>query len=179
MPNPIYPIGDSPSGPLQQDFLQQSIIRMNESTERIKICLDQLTEAQVWQKPNDNTNSIGNLILHLCGNITQYAIASLGNKKDERKRSLEFSTTGGYSKNELWQKMESTAQLATETVNNISESELLRIRNVQGFELSGLGIIVHVVEHYSYHTGQIALLTKLLTNKDLRFYGNMDLEITT
>ena len=164
---------------LQQDFIQQSIIRMNESTERIKICLDKLSEDQVWHKPNENTNTIGNLILHLCGNITQYAIASLSSKKDERKRSLEFSTTGGYNKNELWQKMESTALLATDTIKNISESELLRVRNVQGFELSGVGIIVHVVEHYSYHTGQIALLTKLLINKDLRFYGDMDLEITT
>ena len=161
----------------QSEFIQQSILRMTESSERIKICLDQITEQQVWQKPNSQTNSIGNLILHLCGNITQYAIASLGNKEDHRERDLEFSTTDGFSKDELWKKIKATANLAIDTINKTPQSELLRTRNVQGFELTGIGIIIHVVEHYSYHTGQIALWTKLLVDKDLGFYADMDLNI--
>lgn len=163
---------------LHQEFVQQSIIRMNESTERIKICLAQITEEQLWQQPNKESNSIGNLILHLCGNITQYAIASLGNQLDNRERNLEFSTKGGWSKKELWQKMSETASQATQTIQSTSETELLRSRSVQGFDLTGLGIILHVVEHYSYHTGQIALWTKLLVEKDLGFYADMDLDIT-
>jgi len=80
---------------LTQEIIAQSIFRMQENPPRIKNCLERLSETEVWQKPNEASNSIGNLILHLCGNITQYIIASLGNTEDQRTRDLEFSTTGG------------------------------------------------------------------------------------
>ena len=57
------------------------------------------------------------------------------------------------------------------------DDEMMRVRNVQGFTYTGMANIIHTIEHYSYHTGQIAFLTKLLKNKDLGFYGNMDLNI--
>jgi len=159
------------------EFRNQSVIRLNENTPRIEKCLALLTEAQVWQQPNTSTNSIANLILHLCGNITQYVISSLGQQPDIRQRSLEFSTTEGYDKAALLRKLQSTVAQASQVIEACSEEELLRLRNVQGFELTGIGIIIHVVEHYSYHTGQIALWTKLLRDQDLGFYAGMDLEV--
>ncbi|WP_258100333.1 DinB family protein [Marinoscillum pacificum] len=160
-----------------QEFKNQCIYQMELNPPRIKKCFDQLSEEDVWKKPNESLNSIGNLVLHLCGNIRQYAISSLGQSPDVRSRSEEFSTTGGLSKLELIQKLEETVSEAVHTIKNVSEEELMRNRMVQGFNYSGIGIIIHVTEHFSYHTGQIAFRTKQLKNKDLGFYADRDLEI--
>ena len=157
------------------EIIAQAIYRLEENTPRIEKCLNQLSEKEVWLKPNNASNSVGNLILHLCGNITQYIISSLGKQEDTRDRDLEFTTSGGYNKSELLSKLNSTVKQAVDIVKNLSEDELLRVRSVQAYELSGIGIIIHVVEHYSYHTGQIAFWTKLLKDKDLGFYAGIDL----
>ncbi len=162
---------------LSVSFKGQAVFRMNESTERIEKCLKMLTVAQACKKPNESSNSIANLILHLCGNITQYILSSLAQEEDTRQRDLEFSTKWDSDIATLATKMRSTADAATAVIRKLPEEELLRKRIVQGFELDGIGIIMHVVEHYSYHTGQIALLTKLLVNKDLGFYDGMDLNV--
>ena len=161
----------------QKEFVAQAIYRMEESLRMVKICMQQLSEDSIWKKPNATTNSIGNLILHLCGNITQYGIASLRKEKDERNRNEEFAATDGYTKEELIEMLESTVNAAIKTYRNLNSDEFLRKRKVQGFEFSGIGNIVHVVEHFSYHTGQIALWTKLLNNQDLGFYEGIDLTI--
>ncbi|WP_234567620.1 DinB family protein [Rhodohalobacter sp. 614A] len=160
---------------LTDEIIDHAVYRLNENTPRIKKCLDQLTEEEIWKRPNESSNSVGNLILHLCGNITQYTISSLGGKKDSRKRDMEFDTRGGYSKAELFEKLSSTVDEAVEVIKNLNEDALMKIRSVQGFEYSGVGNIIHVVEHYSYHTGQIAFWTKLLKDQDLGFYDGVDL----
>ncbi len=160
---------------IQEEFVLNANYRMDESLRMIKICLDKLSEEVIWQKPNETTNSIGNLILHLCGNITQYGIASLQGMEDNRNREEEFSILSGYSKKELFQKLVSTVEDAKKAISEVTIEELLKKRLVQGFEFSGVGNIVHVVEHFSYHTGQIALWTKILNNQDLGFYDGMNL----
>lgn len=162
---------------LTEEIIGQAIFRLNENTPRIKKCLDELTEQEVWKRPNESSNSVGNLIIHLCGNITQYIISSLGGKNDGRERVKEFETRGGYTKAELFEKLSSTVDEAIEVIKNTDEEKLLKVRSVQGFEYSGVGNIIHVVEHYSYHTGQIAFFTKLLKDKDLGFYAGVDLNI--
>src|SRR5215510_7059316 len=92
----------------KKEFIDQSIHRIDENTKRLRACLDQLDESETWKRPNENSNSIGNLILHLCGNIRQYAISSLGNIQDIRERDKEFSADGGYSQHELLDKLIST-----------------------------------------------------------------------
>lgn len=161
---------------LQQEFIEQSAYYFNENTPRILKCLDRLTHEQVWYSPNEHTNSIGNLILHLCGNITQYILSSLGGAPDERTRSLEFDKSQNLSKEDLVAMVTETATRASEVISGIATEELLRKREVQCYVMSGMAIIIHVVEHYSYHTGQIALLTKSMTDKDLGFYEGQDLE---
>lgn len=160
-----------------RELTAQIILRMAENMPRIEKCLAELTEAEVWQRPNPASNSVGNLILHLCGNITQYAIASLGGRPDARDRDAEFAADGGWSKAELLEKLTRTVDEAVETIRQASRDDLMRVRSVQGFDMSGIGIIVHVCEHYSYHTGQIAFWTKILKNKDLGFYTGLDLTV--
>ncbi len=162
---------------LNQEFREQAIFRMEENTPRVARCLDLLAAEQVWQRPNASSNSIGNLILHLCGNIDQYIYASLGGHPDTRTREVEFSATEGWSKEELLEKLGTTVSRATGIISTISQAELERVRPVQGFDLSGVGIVIHVVEHYSYHTGQIAFWTKLLKDEDLGFYAGIDLNV--
>lgn len=160
------------------EFKDQIVFRLNECLPRILKCLDELTEAQLWQKPNEVLNSVGNLVLHLCGNIRQYAISSLGRQPDVRQRALEFAAEGGYTKAELAAMLTDTVRGAIETIQTISKEEWLRSRKVQGFELTGIGILIHVAEHLSYHTGQIAFWTKYLLNADLGFYAGADLEVS-
>ena len=159
----------------QNEIIEQSIHRIDENTKRLKACIEELHESEIWIRPNENSNSIGNLILHLCGNVRQYAISSLGNMPDVRERDKEFSANGGYPKADLFNKLLSTLEEAKGVMQNVTSAELLRKRKVQGYSYSGIGIIVHITEHYSYHTGQIIFWTKLLKNKDLGFYAGVDL----
>ncbi|KZS42211.1 hypothetical protein AWE51_01855 [Aquimarina aggregata] len=163
---------------VNKEFKEQIIYRLNESTRMISLCFDQLPEEDIWKRPNTNSNSIGHLIVHLCGNITQYVIASLGGLEDNRERDKEFSEEKTHSKEQLLEKLKSTLYRAKEIIQNISEEELLRKREVQGFTFSGIGILIHVTEHYSYHTGQIAFWIKQLKDKkSLGFYDGIDLSI--
>lgn len=163
---------------IAKEFIDQIIYRLDESTRMVQLSFEKLSEEEIWKRPNESSNSIGNLIVHLCGNITQYAISSLGNTEDNRKRDEEFSIEGGVTKSELLNKLKHTVEKAKEVLLEISISELLRKREVQGFTFSGIGIAIHVTEHYSYHTGQIAFWTKQLKNKkSLGFYDGIDLNI--
>lgn len=160
---------------LRNEFVSQIILRIDENPPRIAKCLNLLTEEQVWKRHNESSNSIGNLILHLCGNIRQYAISTLSQTKDNRNRPLEFSATGEYNKEQLIKLLENTVREAVQIVGDISENQLSQNYDVQCFNLSGTAILIHVTEHFSYHTGQIALLTKLLVNQDLAFYDDSTL----
>lgn len=171
------------SSPLHKGIYNEVRRRIfEESMHRIRLCLDQLTEEQVWEKPNDASNSIGNLILHLEGNARQYVVSALGGLPDYRNRQKEFDEEGPVSNEalkgllfRLQHDMEATLQ-QLEASND--QEQLLKEVLVQGFKETGLSILIHVTEHFSYHTGQIALLTKLHRNEDLGFYAGLDLNIT-
>jgi hypothetical protein len=160
-----------------KEFIDQCLFRISESTAKLTACLDELEEVEIWKRPNPHSNAVGNIILHLCGNIRQYAISSLGNTEDVREREKEFSAVSGYSKSELIKKLITTVEEAKSVIQNIDSNELLRKRKVQGFYHSGIGIIIHVTEHYSYHTGQVIFWTKLLKDKDMGFYSGIDLDV--
>ncbi|MFD2562068.1 DinB family protein [Aquimarina rubra] len=160
-----------------KEFKEQIIYRLDESIRMVSISLEQLSEDDTWKRFNESSNSIGNLILHLCGNITQYAIASLGNLEDKRNRDVEFEAKDGFNKEQLLTKLKNTVEEAKRILSDCATSELMRKREVQGFTFSGIGIAIHVTEHLSYHTGQIAFATKQLKNKDLGFYDGIDLNI--
>jgi len=160
-----------------EELVKNALYRMDESTRMIRKSLDEITDEELWIKPNDSLNSIANLILHLCGNMTQYIISSLGETEDLRNRDLEFSMNTGFGKSEIFRKLEETVGTAKRVIFDASLDQLLKTRSVQGFSFSGVGVVVHAVEHYSYHTGQIAFWVKQLKNKDLGFYDGIDLRI--
>jgi uncharacterized damage-inducible protein DinB len=149
---------------------------LEESLPRILECLDKLSNDQIWWRPNETSNSIGNLVLHLCGNVRQWIGTGLGNLPDHRKRQTEFDERRLITKENLVRELLSTMMMAREIISNVDETELLQLRPVQTFQESGLTILIHVTEHFSYHTGQIAYITKMLTDKALGFYEGIPLE---
>lgn len=146
-----------------------------ESFARIKQCVSLLSEEQLWNKPNPSSNSIANLILHLTGNISQYVNAGIGRLPDQRERDAEFETIGGLTGPELVAHLARVLEDIKPVIAKIRVNDLIASRNVQGFEETTLSILIHVIEHLSYHTGQIAFYTKLLLDVDLKFYGDLDL----
>lgn len=154
-----------------QAFLQQSQHHLlNDFYPRISACLQHLDENDLWWRPTANCNSIGNLILHLCGNVRQWIIAGIGGAEDLRNRSREFSEAGPISRDELVNRLESTLQEAIGVLQRVKPEDLLEKRRIQVYQVSLLQAVLHVVEHFSHHTGQIILLTKLRKNVDLKFF---------
>ncbi|MGB0929361.1 MAG: DinB family protein [Chitinophagales bacterium] len=156
-------------------FIKESIEYINLNLPRIRKCLMEITEDELWKRPNEHSNSIGNIIVHLSGNITQYIHSSLGGEPDIRDRDIEFSRIGGLTRDEVYQKISAVTEKAVSVLQRTTEAELLKVREVQGFDMTGVAIIVHVTEHYSYHVGQITFYTKLLKNKDMGYYAEHDL----
>ncbi len=163
---------------IQAHFLAQSIRYIQMNPTRIKNCIDRLSEDQIWKQPNESSNSIANLMLHLEGNIRQYIVSGLGDQADVRERSLEFSSRSTYKSEQIFDKLSQTIEAACLVISKLDDQQLDRMYSIQGFELSGVEVVLHVTEHLSYHTGQIALLTKMYLNQDLGFYAGLDLDIT-
>jgi len=137
---------------------------------KIERCLEQLTDEQVWWRANDDSNSIGNLLLHLCGNPRQWIIAGLGGEADHRQRDQEFDQRETIARDVLLEKLRDTLAAVDAVLAGFDTSTLLEPREIQRTKATALEAIFHVTEHFSMHTGQIILLTKILTQKDLNFY---------
>jgi uncharacterized damage-inducible protein DinB len=149
---------------------------LEESLPRILRCLAELTDEEIWWRPNEETNSVGNLVLHLLGNVGQYILSGLGGAADRRERSKEFSERGPIPRADLVGRLERTMAEAGRVIDGIDVAALLEPRVVQGFDYDGLGILIHVVEHFSYHTGQIAYAVKARKGIDLGFYRGVNLD---
>ena len=152
-------------------FLQQARSLLAEDfLPKIRKCLEVLEDGDLWWRAHESDNSAGNLILHLCGNVRQWIISGLGEQSDLRQRSKEFSERTHVPKAELLAKLEGTLQEADRVLASFDGSELLVERTIQGFQRTALEAIFHVVEHFSFHTGQIIYITKLRRGVDLKFY---------
>jgi uncharacterized damage-inducible protein DinB len=146
-----------------------------ESYERIYKCLTMIEEKDLWRSPGENIPPIGNMILHLCGNARQWILSGLGDKPDNRDRDQEFVRQQNIKKAELVFLLENMRVNLKQTLKEMEHDRIHRIHDVQGFKVTGFSVIVHVIEHFSYHTGQITTLTKWLTSKDTSYYGGIDL----
>ena len=137
---------------------------------KIERCLEKLTDEQIWWRANEESNSIGNLVLHLCGNARQWIISGVGGRPDARIRDAEFEQREVISRDELLTLLRSTLSEIETVLRSLDPSTLLDRRKIQGDDVDLLEAIFHVTEHFSMHTGQIIMLTKMLTASDLRFY---------
>lgn len=148
----------------------------DESYVRIFKCLSMIAEDQLWKSPNAEIPAIGSLVLHLCGNARQWILSGLGGEPDNRKREQEFQVHLNIKKADLIFLLENLRVNLRLTLQNLPEEALYQTYTIQGFKENGFSVMVHVIEHFSYHTGQITTLTKLLTNLSTGFYSNFDLD---
>ena len=144
---------------------------------RIGKCLLLLDELlgndAIWRRPAPNCNSVGNLVLHLSGNVRQWIHAGLRGDADARQRDAEFAAEveQGIDRSALLQQLTDTVNEACDIVDGISVAGYLEQHTFQArFEETGLAAILHVLEHFSGHAGQIYAWTKQVTGKDLAFY---------
>jgi uncharacterized damage-inducible protein DinB len=141
---------------------------------RIKTCVESLTPEQIWWRPNEASNSIGNLLLHLNGNVGQWIVATLNKDEDKRNRPAEFAAKEGGTAKELLDRLGDTLDQAAQVLDRLTPAELLASYEVQGYHANGVYVVYHVVEHFGMHYGQIAYITKLLSAKDLGFYKELN-----
>jgi len=137
---------------------------------KIERCVEKLTDEQVWWRPNPESNSIGNLLLHISGNARQWIVCGLGGDTDLRQRQTEFDERKIIAREELLAHLRATVADVDQALERFDPARLLDKYPIQGTEATALAAIFHVTEHFSMHTGQIILLTKVLANIDLVFY---------
>ena len=136
---------------------------------RLIKCLNLLPEKDIWWRPNPASSSVGNLVLHLSGNVRQWIISGLGEEEDDRDRDREFAERGPISRRALIALIRGTVAEASSVLDRLSEGSVLRVHDIQGFHVSGMYAVSHVVDHFAYHTGQIIFVTKWKLGKDLCF----------
>jgi uncharacterized damage-inducible protein DinB len=158
---------------IEKLFLEASANKLRQSTGRIEVCLGKLTEEQIWARGHENENAVGNLVLHLEGNVRQWILSSLGGETSERNRDAEFAARGGWYSAQLAGRLRVTVERAAAVIQKLDSEQLTKMYTIQMYEVSGVEAVLHVVEHFSYHTGQIIFATKLVTGEDLGFYRHL------
>jgi len=155
---------------IAQLFLTYSEKKLQQMTGSIESCLARLSDDQIWSRGGSHENSIGNLILHLCGNMRQWIVAGVGGEKDIRDRDAEFAASGGLSGAELLSHLHRTVRQALEVIRGVTAARLLDEINPQNAPVAVLEAIYQVVGHFQQHSGQIIFATKIYTGEDLGLY---------
>jgi uncharacterized damage-inducible protein DinB len=155
-----------------RNALIDNILRylINENFPRVIKCLEMLNEEEIWYRPNSQSNSVGNLVLHLNGNLNQWILDYIGGKPFVRNRQLEFDAEKTHSKKELILMMTNLSEELRPCIQSVTRDKLLGILPIQNQQETGISVLIHITEHFSFHTGQIAFITKWLKEQQTNFY---------
>ena len=134
-------------------------------------CIERMSDEDLWWRPNEVSNSVGNLILHLCGNLRQWIVSSLGGLEFQRDRNAEFAARGPIPRTELVANLKRAVEEVDTVLAGLKAENLLVRFKVQKYEVSTLQAVYHVVEHFGYHLGQILYIYKMRSGTDPRFYN--------
>jgi hypothetical protein len=138
----------------------EAAAEMTEALAKIKHCVGQLNDEQLWWRPHPALNSIGNLLMHLAGNVRQWIVSGIGGAADVRNRPAEFAKGGTIAKNELLADLENVVHQARAALERLNAGELAQVRRIQGFDVTALAAIFHTVPHFRGHTQEIVHLTR-------------------
>lgn len=155
---------------LWPDFVAASTAKLHSDMGQITRCAGLLTDEQAWSRPNEHCNSAANLILHLTGNVSQWICAGLGGDEISRDRPAEFAARQVHPVRPLTEALQRTIERAIAVISALDEAALAKHHTIQKYEVSGLLAVFHVVEHFSFHTGQIIHITKSILDVDLSLY---------
>lgn len=151
-------------------FVDLSVRTLRKTMGNIEACMSRLNDDQIWARGASHENSIGNLTLHLCGNVRQWIGFGVGGEPDIRHRDSEFSAQGGLSRAELLSRLQGTVDHAIPIIDGVTADRLVQQITPQGETVSVLDAIYHVVGHFQQHAGQIIFATKILAGEDLGLY---------
>ena len=155
----------------ESQFLERSRYYLAyEYPTKIRLALAPLDETVVWRRANAESNSIGNLLLHLAGNIRQWIVSGIGGAPSERDRAAEFAATSGHTKAELLAMLTGSVTDADSVLADLTDADLDRQVTIQGRDTTVFAAVYHVVEHFSMHTGQILMLAKMHSPGAVKFY---------
>lgn len=166
-------MSETATGDVAGAFLDYSKRKLRQYASRIETCVSGLSEGQVWARGGENENAIGNLVLHLCGNVRQWIVAGVGGVPDIRERDAEFAARGGIGATALMEKLRNTVADACAVLEAVTPERMSERVAIQGYDVSVLEAVYSVVEHFSMHTGQIIFATKAATGADLGFYRRL------
>ena len=156
---------------LGQAFIARSRYHLKDDyLPKIERCLSLVSDQQIWWRANEQSNSIGNLLLHLSGNARQWIVSGLGGSADHRLRDTEFDERSLISKQDLLGRLKDTLAEVDTVLAEFDPAKLLDSYRIQNYDVTALEAIFHVVEHFSMHTGQIILMSKMFAEVDLEFY---------
>lgn len=141
---------------------------------KILAAVSQLSDADLWWRPHETSNSVGNLLLHLAGNITQWIVGGVGRIPGARDRAAEFDRREPMSRPELLARFTKAVHAADLVIGETDAASLAEPRTIQGRQVTVFSAIYHVIEHFSMHAGQILYIAKLRSGKDLGFYQVQD-----
>ena len=158
---------------LAEEFLARSRYWLvKEYPIKLRHCVNAIPTKAVWARPNESSNSIGNLLVHLKGNVTEWILGGVGNREIERYRAGEFAQKEGADAKTLLDDLEQILREADNVLAGLTAKDLERSLVIQGRETTVLSAVYHVVEHFAMHTGQIILMTKLHAPGAIRFYDD-------
>jgi uncharacterized damage-inducible protein DinB len=151
-------------------FIRKSTGLLQEYLIKIEQALGAMSDDDLWWRPNDGSNSAGNLVLHLCGNVTQWIIGGVGQRPYHRHRQQEFDERRPVPRGELLDQAKRVVSEAVTIIDAQTDASLGALRHIQGYDVTVLEAIYHVVEHFSMHTGQIIALAKMRSGRDLQLW---------
>jgi uncharacterized damage-inducible protein DinB len=154
------------------EFSRQKLLK--QYWPRLRSSVEPLTDEQVWWRPNDSSNSIGNLILHLNGNVYQWLVASFNRQEDSRDRPAEFNQRESISASKLLDRLGETMREASEVLARLTIEDLVAPYEIQGYHVTGLDAVYQVVEHFGLHYGQIVYIAKAQSGRDFGFYSELN-----
>ena len=156
---------------IAQAFIDQSRrLLLKEYLRKIERCVDELSDEDLWWRPNETSNSVGNLLLHLAGNVRQWIISGVGGAHDGRQRQQEFDAHASLPAEALLARLREALDEVDRVLADLDPTDLSQRCHIQGLDVTAFEAIYHVVEHFSTHVGQIVYVTKLRTGRNLQFY---------
>jgi hypothetical protein len=158
---------------IETNFLKCAAEKLAELCSRIEACLGKLTPDQIWMRGTENQNAVGNLVLHLNGNVRQWILSGVAGHPNARHRDEEFAARGGMEPAALGRPLREAVDEALAIIRSLPPARLAEEVTIQGYPGTVLKAIFHVVEHFSGHTAQIIFITKMVTGEDLGFYVHL------
>ena len=154
---------------IAQAYTVEAREQLAKAAKVIHHCLGQLSDQRLAWRPQESMNSVGNLVLHLCGNVRQWIISGVGGHPDIRDRPNEFAERGPFGREEVERRLDEVLQEADHVLTAVSPDRLMERRRIQGFETTVLAAIFDSVAHFKGHTQEIVCMTRVQLGEGYRF----------